>query len=130
MSHQQPSVQAEYLGQFKDPAGKVTAENLRALLAEANHLGYAQLAGVIDPDTWGIAVPVLDGKKPVGGLGRQDFEVYEDGVQQSVRFFESQRVPLDVILLLDTSSSMRGKMDVVHHAARGFMKVLRPEDRG
>jgi DNA-binding IclR family transcriptional regulator len=63
MSHQPPSLQAEYLGQFKDPAGKVTAENLRALLAEANHLGYAQLAGVIDPDTWGIAVPVLDGKK-------------------------------------------------------------------
>jgi DNA-binding IclR family transcriptional regulator len=70
MSHQQPSVQAEYLGQFKDPAGKVTVENLRALLAEANHLGYAQLAGVIDPDTWGIAVPVLDGKKrAVAALG-------------------------------------------------------------
>ncbi len=70
MSHQPPSVQAEYLGQFKDPAGKVSVENLRALLAEANHLGYAQLAGVIDPDTWGIAVPVLDGKKhAVAALG-------------------------------------------------------------
>ncbi|WP_087871996.1 IclR family transcriptional regulator [Arthrobacter globiformis] len=70
MSHQPQSVQAKYLGQFHDPAGKVTVENLRALLAEASRLGYAQLAGVIDPETWGIAVPVLDGKKgAVAALG-------------------------------------------------------------
>ena len=77
-----------------------------------------------------LNVTVLDGKKPVAGLGAQDFEVYEDGVQQNVRFFESQRVPLDVILLLDTSSSMGHKMAVVHKAAREFMKMLRPDDRG
>ena len=59
-----------------------------------------------------------------------DFEVFEDGVQQQVQFFESRSVPLDVILLLDTSSSMGDKIDVVHEAARGFMKGLRPGDRG
>jgi DNA-binding IclR family transcriptional regulator len=70
MSHQPRSVQAEYLEQFTDPAGKVTAEELRALLSEAARQGYAQLAGVIDPDTWGIAVPVLDGRKlAVAALG-------------------------------------------------------------
>lgn len=70
MSHQPRSVQTEYLEQFTDPAGKVTAEELRALLSEAAHQGYAQLAGVIDPDTWGIAVPVLDGRKlAVAALG-------------------------------------------------------------
>jgi Ca-activated chloride channel homolog len=77
-----------------------------------------------------LNVTVLDGKSPVSGLSQGDFEVYEDGVQQSVRFFESRTVPLDVILLLDTSSSMTDKMDVVHNAARGFMKILRREDRG
>lgn len=71
-----------------------------------------------------------DGDKLVTGLGPSDFEVYEDGVQQQVRFFESSDVPMDVILLLDTSSSMRDRMDVVHDAARTFMKVLRPGDRG
>lgn len=70
MSHQPRSVQAEYLEQFTDPAGKVTADELRSLLGEAAHQGYAQLAGVIDPGTWGIAVPVLDGKKhAVAALG-------------------------------------------------------------
>ena len=77
-----------------------------------------------------LNVTVLDGKKPVAGLGQQDFEVFEDGVQQNVRFFESKAVPLDVILLLDSSSSMNDKMDVVHNAARGFMKMLREGDRG
>lgn len=77
-----------------------------------------------------LNVTVLDGKKAVGGLGQLDFEIYEDGVRQSVRFFESRSVPLDVILLLDASSSMGDKMDVVHDAARGFMKMLRGGDRG
>ncbi|MBT2522191.1 IclR family transcriptional regulator [Arthrobacter sp. ISL-28] len=70
MSHQPRPVQAEYLDQFADPAGTVTREDVRSLLTESAHQGYAQLAGVIDPDTWGIAVPVLDGKKrAVAALG-------------------------------------------------------------
>ena len=77
-----------------------------------------------------LSVTVLDGRKLVSGLHQQDFEIYEDGVQQQVQFFESRSVPLDVILLLDTSSSMNDKMEVVHQAARGFMKMLRPGDRG
>jgi VWFA-related protein len=71
-----------------------------------------------------------EGDKLVTGLHVDDFEVYEDGVQQRLRFFESSNVPMDVILLLDTSSSMRDRMPVVHDAARTFMKVLRPGDRG
>ena len=70
MSHQSRELQAEYLGQFQDPAGKVSADVVRHLLAESARQGYAQLAGVVDPDTWGIAVPVLDGKhRTVAALG-------------------------------------------------------------
>jgi Ca-activated chloride channel homolog len=77
-----------------------------------------------------LNVTVTDGRKLVTGLDADDFEVYEDGVQQQVRFFESATVPMDVILLLDTSSSMRDRMPVVHDAANGFMKILRHGDRG
>src|SRR5262249_12646221 len=35
-----------------------------------------------------------------------------------------------LILLIDTSSSMADKVDVVHEAAGGFLKTLRPGDRG
>jgi len=66
----------------------------------------------------------------VKGLTAADFAVFEDGVQQQVQFFDTDDVPLDLILLIDTSSSMADKMDVVHEAATGFVKTLRPTDRG
>ena len=77
-----------------------------------------------------LNVTVTDGRKLVTGLDASDFEVSEDGVAQQLRFFEATRVPMDVILLLDTSSSMRDRMPVVHDAAKGFMRLLRQGDRG
>src|SRR5215212_5379429 len=58
-----------------------------------------------------LNVTVFDGARLVSGLCREDFEVYEDGVAQQVTFFESRSVPMDIILLLDTSSSMADKME-------------------
>jgi DNA-binding IclR family transcriptional regulator len=70
MAHQPRELQAEYLHQFKDPSGKVTTDVVRHLLAEAAREGYAQLEGVVDPDTWGIAVPVMNAKRrAVAALG-------------------------------------------------------------
>lgn len=63
MANQPGPVQADYVEKFTDPTGRLTPGDLRALLGEAAHRGYAQLAGVVDPDTWGIAVPVMDRKK-------------------------------------------------------------------
>lgn len=78
-----------------------------------------------------LNVTVVDPKKQfVSGLTLADFAVFEDGVQQQVRFFEAREVPLDLILLIDTSSSMRDKMDVVHEAAIGFLKTMKGSDRG
>jgi Ca-activated chloride channel family protein len=77
-----------------------------------------------------LNVTVTDGDKLITGLNAEDFEVYEDNVRQEVSFFESADVPMDLILLLDTSSSMRDRMPVVHDAAKGFMKILRAGDRG
>ena len=66
----------------------------------------------------------------VRGLTADDFLVLEDGVRQDVRFFDTSDVPLDLIILLDTSASMSDKMGVVHQAAAGFLDTLRPGDRG
>jgi Ca-activated chloride channel family protein len=78
-----------------------------------------------------LNVTVFDGsKRAVSGLHAEDFAIYEDGVQQRVQFFESSGVPIDLILLIDASSSMRDKMTVVHEAAIGFLKTLRDGDRG
>ena len=70
MAHQEKAVQNDYLEQFADPAGKITTDAVRVLLGEAAHQGFAQLKGVVDPDTWGIAVPVLNRRKrAVASLG-------------------------------------------------------------
>ena len=78
-----------------------------------------------------LNVTVVDaGRQFVKGLTAADFAVFEDGVRQEVQFFEPTDAPLDLMILLDASSSMSDKMDVVHEAAVGFLKTLRPGDRG
>lgn len=78
-----------------------------------------------------LNVTVTDGKRQfVRGLTADDFRILEDGIEQEVRFFEASEVPLDLILLIDTSSSMADRMDVVHEAAIGFLRTLRGGDRG
>ncbi len=77
-----------------------------------------------------LNVTVTDGKRLIPGLTLDDFSIYEDGVLQRVQFFEAEEVPIDLIVLIDTSASMSDKMDVVHEAAIGFLKTLRSVDRG
>ncbi|WP_427004530.1 IclR family transcriptional regulator [Pseudarthrobacter sp. H2] len=70
MAGQPPAVQADYLRQFRDPAGKLGPDDVRSLLEETADQGFAQLAGVVDPNTWGIAVQVRDARKrTVAALG-------------------------------------------------------------
>ena len=45
----------------------------------------------------------------VTGLGRDAFEVYEDGERQEITQFTNTRVPIGLGLLLDTSDSMFGQ---------------------
>jgi Ca-activated chloride channel homolog len=77
-----------------------------------------------------LNVTVTDGQaKPVEGLTREQFEVFEDGVRQDVKFFAPGDLPLDVVVLLDTSASMTGAMPLIQSAATRLVNALRPEDR-
>ena len=67
--------------------------------------------------------------KFVKGLNQSDFSVYEDGVQQDVAYFAAANVPLDLAILLDSSSSMSDKMSTVQDAAVGFASHLHDGDR-
>jgi Ca-activated chloride channel family protein len=111
----------------QDPVPQLpaTPESAPPLIRQATQTKFRSRSSMV-----ALNVTVTDGKKLVTGLTREQFQVYEDGVEQEVKFFESNAVPMDVILLLDTSSSMRDKMEAVHTAASSFMKMLRPGDRG
>jgi Ca-activated chloride channel family protein len=69
-------------------------------------------------------------RKYVTGLGKTDFAIFEDGVRQELTFFAADAAPIDLAILLDTSSSMQDKMQDVHEAAIGFARTLRANDRG
>ncbi len=62
-------------------------------------------------------------------LRAQDFEIYEDGVRQTIRLFQHEDIPVTVGLLVDHSSSMGHKLDEVVAAARTFIHSSSPEDQ-
>jgi Ca-activated chloride channel family protein len=81
-------------------------------------------------DLVALNVAVTDDRdQPIGGLGSSDFAVFEDGVPQTIASFASERQPIDLGLLLDTSSSMSFMLDEVHRAATSFVEALHEGDR-
>src|ERR1700674_2551556 len=46
-------------------------------------------------------------KRVIGDLTKDDFEITENGVKQSVSYFSRDELPLSIILLLDVSRSVR-----------------------
>jgi len=77
-----------------------------------------------------LTVTVTDSAgRYVSGLTERDFAVFEDGVRQSLSFFASERLPVDVALVLDVSASMSTAMPLVRQAADGLIRALRTGDR-
>src|SRR5688500_17160330 len=64
------------------------------------------------------------------GLTMDDFKVYEDGVLQEITHFSSERVPVSLGIVLDTSGSMTDdKMSAARSAIdRLIFDLLGPDD--
>jgi len=61
-------------------------------------------------DTVQVTVTVTDANgRLITGLTSDDFEIFEDGVVQSISVFTNERVPVSLGVLLDASDSMRGQ---------------------
>jgi Ca-activated chloride channel family protein len=65
----------------------------------------------------------------VGDLHAGDFHVFENGVPQTLAFFGSQDVAVDLVLLIDNSASMFSLLPAVQHAAQTLVDALGPNDR-
>lgn len=66
--------------------------------------------------------------KPVLGLDRSRFTIFEDGVEQKIEFFSSDETPFAAVLLLDTSGSMEQRISMARSAAIRFLLGLRSND--
>lgn len=68
--------------------------------------------------------------KYVTGLKKENFSIFEDREKQDIAFFYGEESPMNVAILLDTSASTKDVLGKIQKAARDFVKVFRPEDRG
>ena len=76
-----------------------------------------------------VHVTVTDGKaRPVVGLPRESFSIYEDGRPESVSFFHNEDNPVTVGLVLDCSGSMQQKREAVIAAGVAFAQSSHPKD--
>jgi VWFA-related protein len=65
----------------------------------------------------------------VTDLSRKDFKVFEDGREQPLSDLSLRRVPVDVALLVDASSSVAESFDDFRRAAEDFAARLEADDR-
>lgn len=139
---------ARRVGDGTAQTGTVTATPTRPpVLGGANRTSNSQQTGqtttnagpeeveagdVIKVDTTLVTLPVSvldrDGRY-VPNLRKEDFRLWEDGVEQQVAFFASVDKPFSVVLMLDTSGSTRFRLEDIQDAAIAFTNQLRPDDR-
>jgi Ca-activated chloride channel family protein len=75
-----------------------------------------------------LNVTVTEGTRYVGDLEVGDFQVFEDGVHQTLTYFSKANLPIALALLIDTSASMESRLPTAQEAAIGFARRLRPQD--
>jgi VWFA-related protein len=66
---------------------------------------------------------------PVAGLTQNNFQLYEDGMLQPIKYFSHEDVPVTVGLLIDNSGSMKSKRNDVIAAALAFARSSNPRDQ-
>jgi len=86
----------------------------------------------VDVSVINLYASVTDGKgRPVYGLKKEEFTLFQGGKQQAIDYFSADTTePVTMILMLDTSGSMRlqNKFDLARDMIRGIVDKLRAED--
>jgi VWFA-related protein len=101
-----------------------------ASLAMAATLGAQERVFRSGVDGITITVSVRNNNRPVSGLDAGDFELTDNGVPQALTTIAAEKVPLDLTLLLDLSSSVDGPLLMrLKTAVSDTAALLRADDR-
>src|SRR5688572_11064493 len=87
---------------------------------------------VVKVDTTEVMFPVTvrdANGNLVNNLTRNDFRVFEDNTMQPLSDLALRQVPVDVVLMVDASSSVANNIDDFRRAAEGFAAKLTADDR-
>jgi Ca-activated chloride channel family protein len=89
-----------------------------------------EYADRVDVDAVQVTVTVTDPNgKFVTGIPQSAFRVYEDGQPQTLGYFASQDVPLELIVAIDVSGSMGAAMPRLKRAVRHFLGAVPARDQ-
>jgi VWFA-related protein len=77
-----------------------------------------------------VDVQVLEKKtgRTVGSLSKEDFQLYEDGVEQHITDLSKGQLPLSVVLLFDLTYSVQPVLKPLAAGALDALRHLKPED--
>ncbi|MGD0014451.1 MAG: VWA domain-containing protein [Bryobacteraceae bacterium] len=107
------------------------AKVLPVLLVAGLAAGQEESAAVFRADARLVVLhaTVVDGSgRLVTNLSRIAFRVYEDGVEQTMRVFRREDVPVSMGIIIDNSMSMKGKRSKVEAAAANLVAASNPQD--
>jgi VWFA-related protein len=71
---------------------------------------------------------VLEGTKLVPDLKKDNFQIFEDGVKQSLISFQHTDLPVSIALVVDNSGSMSKKRPSVNKSALDLIEASNPQD--
>src|SRR6478672_1831544 len=117
------------LGGATRPAGSQSSQSAAAASSGPEEIDAGDVVRV---NTTLVTLPVSvsdrDGRY-IPNLRKEDFRLWEEGVEQNVAFFSSVDKPFSVVLMIDTSGSTRFRLDEIQEAAITFVNQLRQDDR-
>src|SRR5437764_5970078 len=67
-------------------------------------------------------------KRPVGGMRREDFQLYENGIRQQITSFSQDELPLSLVFLFDLTDSVRPVLQPLAAGALRALQHLKPQD--
>ena len=88
-----------------------------------------QTAAALSTPSVVVPVTVQDPlNRYVTGLGKENFKVFEDGLEQEISAFSSENVPISAGIVVDTSGSMRDQLDQSRLVVAQFLNAASPQD--
>ena len=89
-----------------------------------------EYAETVDVDVVQVTVTVMDDRgRYVKGLPRSAFKISEDARPQTISHFYSENVPLELVVAVDLSASMKPAVPVMKKAVAEFLGAVPARDR-
>jgi Ca-activated chloride channel homolog len=120
-----------------DAGQEVNAHQVRAIFSlhdgtrsvrtvRTKGLGFADKVNV---EVVQVTVTVMDDEgNLVAGIPRSSFKIAEDGKPQTITYFASEDVPLELVVAVDISGSMTAAMPKLKKAVKDFLTAVPAKD--